>query len=271
MREDMETTAGRRDGLRGILDSVRSRPAAVRAGAAIKAVLLPPLRAANAGIRRLAALTHRIQGAVEWSLPPTPAWADHHVDVYWQLHQHGNALFLERGFVNSLAIRRGARVLDLCCGDGFFASRVYAQRASEVVAVDIDQAALRFAARYNAVRGVRYVRADIRHRLPSGPFDNVVWDATIQYFERDVAQEICRMVKTVMAPDGVLSGYTIIESSSDPLFAHHRTRFESADDLADLLKSQFQSVRILETEDRARRNLYFFAAADDSLLPDAPK
>jgi SAM-dependent methyltransferase len=173
-------------------------------------------------------------------------------------------MFLERGILNSLVIAPDSRVLDLCCGDGFFAHRFYGHHAREVVAIDRDSEAIRFATRYNAASNVRYVQGDVTDPLPEGPFDNVIWDATIQYFELDEIRAVCRSVRNVLAANGVLSGYTIVEPATAPLFEYHHTRFADASDLVALLGSEFQAVRVVETRYPARHNLYFFAAADDS-------
>ena len=59
----------------------------------------------------------------------------------------------------------------------------------------------------------------------------------------------------------------MIESHDD--YAYTRMRFTGPEDLADLLGREFAHVAVLETPDRLRRNLYFFASDVPESLPFA--
>jgi len=73
-----------------------------------------------------------------------------------------------------LALPRGARVLDLCCGAGRYA-RALAAAGYRVVGVDLSQDLLRMARARSRGKSIRYLRADMR-RLPlaSGSMDGAV-------------------------------------------------------------------------------------------------
>ena len=124
--------------------------AGTASAARAKTCALPLLWRLNGAIRSLATFTHAVQSAVDWGLPPVPAWSDHYTDVYWQWGSRGTSFFLERGVLNAIVIRDGGHVLDLCCGDGFFARRFFAERAGRVTAFDGSSGAIAFARRYNA-------------------------------------------------------------------------------------------------------------------------
>src|SRR5580658_9273228 len=95
----------------------RSAVAAVMAGA--YRLFVPPLRAFNAWLRALTGSFHHLQYKVEGFLRPSAEWFDHEIDVQWQWIAKQRSTFLERGVLNTLAMRPGAEVLELCCGDGF--------------------------------------------------------------------------------------------------------------------------------------------------------
>jgi 2-polyprenyl-3-methyl-5-hydroxy-6-metoxy-1,4-benzoquinol methylase len=244
---------------------VRARPAFAAVLSGAHSFLVPPLRMFNSCLRALTAFFHHFQYKVEGFLRPSAEWFDHEIDVHWQWVAKQRSMFLERGVLNTLAMRPEAEILELCCGDGFNAHRFYAGRGSRVLAVDYNAQALRHARRYHGRPNVEYRQCDIRGELPQGPFDNIVWDSAIHHFSEPEATAILSSAQALLRPAGVLSGYTIIEPHAE--YAYARMRFSSPEELAELLGRVFAHVAVLETPDALRRNLYFFASNTHEALP----
>src|SRR6266568_409285 len=81
--------------------------------------------------------------------PQPPEWFDHRSDLYrWPETQ--TPLWLERGVFARALMQPGCRVLDLCCGDGFYPFHFYASVADRIDAVDRNAAALAHARRRHA-------------------------------------------------------------------------------------------------------------------------
>jgi SAM-dependent methyltransferase len=248
----------------------RLRPLAA-ALAPVKGPLLALLRQLNAVVRRVGAVTHRLQYLVEWGVPPVPEWYDHRLDIYSEWPRSGNALSLERGVFGNLAMQPGARLLDLCCGDGFNAVNFYAHRASSVVAVDFDPEAIDYARRCSNKSNVEFRVCDIRDGLPAGPFNQATWDAAIEHFTDDEIRRVLRNVHDVLADGGVLSGYTIIErGGGEKYLPQHEREFTSKSDLLGFLLEAFVHATVFETEYPERRNLYFFASDSRPAIPFEP-
>lgn len=223
------------------------------------------MRWMNFWIRRLARLTHRLQFLVEWAVD-NPEYFDHNVDMYCSWFHSRESFPAERGVLSSLAITQGSRVLELCCGDGFNAHHFYSLRASSVLAIDFDVEAIRWARRNYRTPNVCFELGDIRKDIPSGPFDNIVWDAAIEHFTESEIANLMYRVKSVLAPEGVLSGYTIVETLDGGKHLHqHEYEFQSKEDLARFLVPHFKCVQVIETVFPSRTNLYFFAS--DHMLP----
>ena len=221
----------------------------------------------NRGVRALARTTHRIQHIIEWGVQPNPEWYDHCLDLYWGWNTKGEAFPVERGIFSLLAINQGSRILELCCGDGFNAHHFYAARASSVYSMDFDPEAIRSAKKNFKNPKVTYAVGDIRHEIPKQKFDNVVWDAAIEHFTEDEIKRIMQTIKDALTPDGILSGYTIVERDDGQLSHHlHEYEFHSKDDLVRILAMFFKKVRVFETKYASRHNLYFYAA-DTAILP----
>ena len=226
---------------------------------ALSRLFVNPLRWLNSVLRQFSAGTHFLQYKVEGVLRPSAEWFDHQLDAQWQWPRLGRAGFLERGVLSSLTLKPGGSLLDLCCGDGFYARHFYAARVARVIAVDANRSALVHARRFNAATNISYRWCDITQELPDGRFDNVVWNTAIHHFTREEAHAILTRIAGVLTPDGVLVGHTVIETGSEYKFA--RQSFRNAADLARLLATVFTHVCVRTSPEPGRLNLYFFAGA----------
>ena len=212
---------------------------------------------------------HRRLMLVQWSLPPQPENFDHSIDLFYQWQQTRNPLWVERGVFGSLCLR-GGRVLELCCGDGFNARNFYSLRCESVVGCDFDPLILGTARRKNQAPNLSYLQADIRTNMPGGAFDNIVWDAAIEHFTPDEIDAIMVSIKNRLTPDGVLSGYTVVEKGEGQRhLTHHEYEFKDKDDLKRFLAPHFSNVCVFETVYPGRHNLYFWAS--DGTIPFSPE
>jgi SAM-dependent methyltransferase len=162
-------------------------------------------------------------------------------------------------------MREGAKVLELCCGDGFNTYHFYSIRAGSIIAVDYDPEAIQFARRHFPAPNIKYDVADIRTEMPLGSFDNIVWDAAIDYLTEQEIDKVMADIKSRLAEDGILTGYTILEFGEGRFLHGNRYDFKSKEDLLRFLQPHFRNVRVLETIYPSRHNLYFFAG--DMELP----
>ena len=108
-------------------------------------------------------------------IPPIPNCFDHHIDLYSVWLKTRNPMWVERGVLTGLCLK-GHDVLELACGDGFNTRNFYSLKSARIVACDIDADTIAAARRKNSAPNVEYVVCDIKRGLPSGRFDNVVWD-----------------------------------------------------------------------------------------------
>jgi SAM-dependent methyltransferase len=206
---------------------------------------------------------------VQWFLPPQPEHFDHHIDLFYQWLATRNPLWVERGAFGALALK-GGDVLELACGDGFNARNFYSLRSRRVVACDFDPKAIRIANSRNRAPNVEYRLADIRTSLPEGTFENVVWDAAIEHFTPSEIDSIMEAVKSRLALDGVLSGYTIVKSGTGVMaLSHHEYEFRDKKDLLRFLSPHFKNAIVFETVYPNRHNLYFWAS--DGVIPFDPQ
>lgn len=209
--------------------------------------------------------THYLQFLAEWGVD-NPEYFDHELDLYWLWPASRNSLPMERGVWSSFALKPGGNTLDLCCGDGFYSKMFYSLRSQAVVGIDFDPEAIRWAKRNHSAPNIQYILGDIRKDIPAGPFDTIVWDAAVEHFTEDEIKALMSRIKAVLAPQGILTGYTIVEPEHGGKHLHqHEYEFHDKADLARFLKPHFENVQVFETVYPTRTNLYFYAS--DSDLP----
>ena len=216
--------------------------------------------------RKLAYYAHALQMKYDWKVPPQPEWFDHYCDQFYLFPKFGNPLWVERGTFGLLAMKQGAKVLELCCGDGFNSSHFYSIRAESIIAVDFDKDALIHAKKYNKRANVDFRFCDIRLGMPDGTFNNIVWDAAIEHFTELEIEAIMQAIKARLADKGIVSGYTILEKESgEKHLTHHEYEFKSKEDLKRFFDPHFKYVKVFETQYPNRHNLYFYAS--DAVIP----
>ena len=196
----------------------------------------------------------------------TPEWYDHYMDQYFSWNRRRQPFWLERGVFGLLCIKPNAKVLELCCGDGFNTRHFYSHRALEITALDFDPTAIKHATKYNTHENIQFTKCDIRNHIPEGPFDNIVWDAAIEHFTEEEIAKIIRNIKSRLIPDGILSGYTLVEKEDGTKHLHqHEYEFKSKEDLVRFFTPWFKNIRVFETIYPDRHNLYFYVS--DGILP----
>jgi SAM-dependent methyltransferase len=223
----------------------------------------PVMRLAAGYLRRF----YEFDEIRRWPSPnhEPPEWFDHRANLY-RFSSERVPYWVERGVYARELMSQGCQVLDLCCGDGFYAFHFYAETASHVDALDRDEDALAHARRWHSHPNIAYHKADlVTDELPSGEYDVVVWDAAIEHFTLEDQRAVLRKIKAALAPDGVLAGYTLISAGS-PGHPKHEHEFGNPAELHELLREEFPHVATLETVYPSRHNIYFRAASTEQKL-----
>src|SRR5690349_19528060 len=104
--------------------------------------LVSILKDFNFLVRKFSSLTHHAQYALQWGPEPRPEWFDHYLDQHWQWSAKNNSLWVERGVFSRLVMKPNAKLLEICCGDGFNTRHFYSTRASSITALDFDKDAI---------------------------------------------------------------------------------------------------------------------------------
>ena len=164
--------------------------------------------------------------------------------------------FTARGVYARESMRRGCKVLDLCCGDGAYSRLFFADIARQVDAVDLDEYALDYARKYHAAPAVRFHRLDIVNQpLPDRDYDVVVWNAAICYFSEPDIRVVLDKIIAASRPDMQLIG--MLPQAHG--WIDHKTEFATAAEVENYLRQFFSEVAVREIDEGSIVSFYFRA------------
>ena len=169
-------------------------------------------------------------------------------------HRLGSLLFsageepgfgMFRGFLAAQIMRPEDVVLDIGCGDGFFASRLFAPRVAHVDSIDIEPSAIAHASRYNAAPNVTYYVLDaVAAAFPRSRYDVIVWDGALGHFPPDVTRRMLSKIRASLTDGGVFVGSESLgEEGHD-----HLQFFDDVEALRGLLAGDFATVQVSQMD-----------------------
>lgn len=194
-----------------------------------------------------------------------PSWFDHRIDLHYQWPH--NMFWLERGFFARRHMFDGCTVLDLFCGDGFYARYFYASIAARIDAVDKDPRAIEHARAIHSLPMITYWQKDaIKEEFPRTSYDVVAWFEGIEHLSEQDCSVLLNRLKAAVGQNGTLVGSTplVAENQKGKSNWEHQHEFETATEVEALLGKYFADVRsevtvYPEREAGTRRTAYFSA------------
>lgn len=214
------------------------------------------------------ASAHRRLYLATWGIPDYPTYFDHHIDLYYYWLKSRSPHWIERGVINSIALKRDGRMLEIACGDGFNTRNFYSILVKSVIACDLDVEAIRIARRKNSAPNIEYNLVDVRTSLPEGNFDNIVCDMALNHFTKQEINALLLSIKQRLNKNGgIFSGSTFSFIKEDVIDTPAMNNYElrNLSDLKLLLETYFENVIVFETHYPSLHNLYFWAS--DSEIP----
>lgn len=185
----------------------------------------------------------------------SPEWFDHRIDYYrWPIHL--NPHWAERGIYSKEVMFAGCNVLDVACGDGFYAKYFYiSTNAAHIDCIDINPKAIDHAIKLHNDSRITYYRIDaIRDEFPNTSYDVACFDGAIDHFSKDDLEIVLKKIKKVLGEDGVLTGYQELNFHEPD--KEHPICFVNENDVVKTFRPFFRYVRVLVTHTPGRVNCY---------------
>jgi len=186
-------------------------------------------------------------------------WYDHRYD--W-LAGPSRWTRWERAVYGGRYIRPADKVLDLCCGDGFFA-HLYAQRAAQVIGMDRNEEAIALAQKLYSGDNCHFLCSDVVAEPAYGKHDLVTWWDAIEHFTKEEAAVIVGKIAKSLAnsDNGQLVGSTPMArgKKTNP---EHKHEFASPDDLKELFYNWFDVTDVWTSQWGPNRIQMYFVCHD---------
>jgi SAM-dependent methyltransferase len=222
---------------------------------------------------RLLGLHYRTLFLRQWRwADEAPHFFDHRIGSFLFATGKEHGFSYIRGYFASELVRDGDRVLDIGCGDGFFARRFFAARGASVDAIDIEPSAIAHAERHNSAPLIRYRLQDaVNEPFPSEAYDIVVWDGALGHFAPETTDLMLAKIRSALADGGVFVGSESLGSQEGE---DHLQFFQSLDELGEILSGHFPHVMVRELEYRLpggllRREAFWRCAVDPNRIERA--
>lgn len=188
-------------------------------------------------------------------------WFDHRID---ELRWPENIFWVERGVVARQHLPQDGRLLDLCCGDGYYSDVFWSTTAGAIDAVDRDPEALRLARTAHARPNIRFHQLDIvRDPLPGSDYAVVCFFEAIEHLSVEDGLLVLNKIKAALAPGGWLVGstQTVAPEERGQGNREHDNEFESLESLEAFVGRVFSRVDMSASFHPDRTTLYFRAQA----------
>lgn len=194
---------------------------------------------------------HRLQR--DWlSAAEAPHFFDHRIGMF-------NFIFTDsargpypyaRGFFSAEVLRDGDTLLDIGCGDGFFARRFFAERCAHIDALDIEPDAIKTARLHNSAPNISYHLIDaVAQPFPASDYNVIVWDGALGHFSRDSTLKMLEKISHALVTEGVFTGSESLELPEEQS-ADHLQVFPTLADLSQLFRPHFKYIQLRELQYR---------------------
>jgi SAM-dependent methyltransferase len=186
-------------------------------------------------------------------------WFDHRLD---ELDWPQRIFWVERGVLGRFHLPPGARVLDLCCGDGYFSDCFWSPTAGHIDAVDRDPEALALARARHAQPNIEYRCLDIvRDEFPGRDYDLVCFFEAIEHLSVGDGVLVLEKIEAALKPGGWLVGSSTAVGATQRGKGNveHDNEFADAAGLADFVSRVFASPSVFSSHHPERTTLYFAA------------
>lgn len=189
-----------------------------------------------------------------------PEWYDQRISLHtWRRRRIEMQYTLHRGVLSQTVLREGDRVLDLCCGDGFYDYYFFAPVASVVDALDRDPGAIAHARTVHQDERVRYhVRDVLDGGFPSPFYDVIVLNGALDHFDESELDRLLRKTQESLANGGAVVGSTLLGAGAHWHPSHGHT-FETRDGFVGWLKRYYGAVSTQVRTVAGRTDIYFRA------------
>lgn len=192
---------------------------------------------------------------VEWKIGRDIEFYDHIAD-FSNLFKKKDGDFLKRGVFNSFYIKKGASVLEIGCGDGFYTRFFYSTNSSLIDAVDYNKGAIEHSLFFWSTKKINFFNGDVLiedfWKNLNKKYDNVICDAVLDRFNNQELDFVLTRICEQLENAGCFTGYLTKKNTYLT-----ESIFETSLDVITKLEKYFNDVHVFEVDSSERVGFYF--------------
>ncbi|KAF0219358.1 MAG: hypothetical protein FD174_2057 [Geobacteraceae bacterium] len=197
----------------------------------------------------------KLLGRAQWGYD-TPEWFDHRHHLFNPEKNLTDFFAVSaENIIKHLPL--DGKVLDLCSGDGFYDYFFFRKRAKEIVCVDINSEAMRYAIRNHSADNITYIQDNVLTLdLPDNYYDVVLIRGAIEHFSESDQQIIFSKAKKTLQIGGWFCGDTVANSLQEGvLLASHENEWANEEEMRTALAQFFEHIETSTLTSRERVTL----------------
>jgi len=169
----------------------------------------------------------------------------------------------ERGAFGMRVIPEKGKVLDICCGDGFFDNFYYSNRASTVDAFDRDSSAIQAALKSKPPNISFFVQDALAFQVSANTYDAIFLFAAIEHFTPEDGHKLLDSIRSWLKPGGTFLGSTPIFENLGGHNDEHQNEFLNEESLRIFIAPHFPNLTFyLSKWPNGRQECYFQATKE---------
>jgi MoaA/NifB/PqqE/SkfB family radical SAM enzyme len=136
------------------------------------------------------------------------------------------------------------KMLNLCSGDGFYDYYFYRKRVSEIICIEMNHEAYRFAKRLHSADNIKYINGNVlTWNPPVSYFDVVVICGAIELFPPADQQTIFKIALKALKPGGWFCGDTPAKKTDGKHISRHEHQWVDETQMRNALGTCFKKVQ----------------------------
>ena len=195
---------------------------------------------------KLISLSYKVDFFYEWSLAEkeVPNFFKHLINLYTWRDKPSNHMFTTAPSIARSFLKRGGRVLDICCGDGSTSYLFFSGVAAEVDAIDLNPVALKYARKTFAKENISFMKSDANEFLKTTKkqYNLVYFGSAFDYFSKLERHDLFKNIMLHLASDAFLVLKTPVWSEG----SYSKSRKSQVDAKEDFISSKHQLIDELE-------------------------
>ena len=165
-------------------------------------------------------------------------------------------LWLSRGFYSRQSIKKGDKVLDIGCGNGFVTCFFLSDICLKIDAIDINGDAIKSAKKYHYSKNINYhILNAVSENFPNSTYDVIIMDSSIMYIKESDIDTLLNKIQKSMHDNSLFVGSATLGSLENSNTGD--MQLSNKKELEVILNKYFSNIKIWSQDEMGFERIYF--------------